>query len=378
MRLSINKNLKLILIVVLVILICTSSFLIFKEAKSHNTEEETITLYTYKSGAAFNYKVQLKPNMLYEEKVLDEGQIYISEFVKQIESIFTFEFKGKNVADIKGAYEIKAVLEGYTGEGETSKTIWNKEFPLIDRKEFQVEDKQCLIEEKITINLDEFHQFIKEFTEIAKISSSVKFTIEGQVNMKAKTDVGIINKIYSPSMLIPLSGSYFKVGGTLNDEQNGTIDETRNIDIPINKNKIIVLAIVAGICLLVLIYIIFFTIPVVIGEREKELKKIFKKHGDRMVALKDDFLNYYEKCIKVKSIDDLVRISDEVVKPIMYKYSSDYNEISKFYVINEKETYLFEFHIAIDKNEIIDCEKQEKGNKTNEITDILEESNRIE
>lgn len=378
MKLSINKNLKLILIVVLIILIFALSFFIFKEVTSHKTEEETITLYTYNSGGAFNYKVQLKPNMLFKEKVLDEGQIYIFEFIKQIDSIFTFQFEGENAADIKGDYEIKAVLEGYTGEGESIKTIWNKEFPLVDKKEFQVEDKQYLVEEKITIKLDEFQEFIKEVTEIAKISSSVKFTIVGQVNMKAKTDKGTINKTYSPSMIIPLGGSYFEVGGNLNDEQNGTIDETRNIDIPVNKNKIIVLAIVAGISLLVLIYVIFLTIPVVIDEREKELKKIFKNNGDRMVALNDDVLNYYEKCIKVKSIDDLVRISDEVVKPIMYKYSSDYNEISKFYVTNEKETYLFELHIEIEKNGTADCENQEKENRTNEIIDIIEEGNIIE
>jgi len=368
MKLKINKNLKLILIVVWSILICAASFLIFKEATSNNTTEETVTLYTYNSGAAFNYKVQLKPNMLFKENVLDEGQIYISEFVKKIDSIFTFQFDGENTADIKGDYEIKAVLEGYAGEGETVKTIWNKEFPLVDKKEFQAKDKQYLIEEKITIKLDKFQEFIKEVSEIAKISSSVKFTIVGQVNMEAETDNGIINKTYSPSMLIPLSGSYFEIGGNLKDEQNGVIDETRNIVIPVNKNKIIIFAISAVICLLALVYIIFLTIPIVIDEREKELKKIFKNHGDRMVALNDDALNYEDKCIRVKSINDLVRISDEVVKPIMYKYSSDYKEISKFYVINEKETYLFKFHLEIEVNE-----NQKEEIQTNEIIDTNEE-----
>ncbi|MCM1990233.1 DUF5305 domain-containing protein [Oceanirhabdus seepicola] len=372
MKVSINKNLKLILIVALIILICVSSFFIFKEAKSNKTKEEKITLYTYNSGAAFNYKVHLKPNMLFKENVLDEGQIYISEFVKHIESIFTFQFNGENEADIKGDYEIKAVLEGYTGEGESLKNIWKKEFSIIDRKDFQAEDKDYFIEDKITIKLDKFQDFIKEVSEVAKISSSVKFAIQAQVNMEAETDNGIINKTYSPTMLIPLDGSYFEIGGNLKDEQNGVIDETKKISLPVNRNRIIILSIVAGICLLALIYVLFFTIPVVIDEHEKELKKIFKNHGDRLVALNEEGLSYYGECIKVKSIDDLVRISDEVGKPIMYKYSSDYSEISKFYVISEKELYLFKSDIEIDNMGIENKENQEVKNQTIEIIDVIE------
>ncbi len=383
MKVSINKNLKLILIAVLIILICASSFLAFKEAKSHKTKEETITLYTYNSRAAFNYKVHLKPNMLYKENVLDEGQIYISEFVKQIESIFTFHFNGQNEADIKGNYEIKAVLEGYTGEEDKFKSIWKKEFPIIDKKEFIAQDKDYLIEEKITIKLDKFQDFVKEVSEIAKISSSVKFAIQAHVNMESETDNGVISKTYSPLMLIPLGGSYFEIGGNLNDEQNGVIDETREITIPVNENKIIMLAIAVVVCLLGLIYVIFFTTPVEIDEREKALKKILKNHGDRMVALSEEALIYYGESIKVKSIDDLVRISDEIGKPIMYKYGSDYNEVSKFYIINEKETYLFELdiqidNIEIDNMEIENTENQQEENHTIEIINVIEETNMSE
>lgn len=42
---------------------------------------------------------------------------------------------------------------------------------------------------------------------------------------------------------------------------------------------------------------------------------------------------------EVFSIDDLVRIADEIGKPIVYRYSEDKNEIQRFYVLNDMEVY---------------------------------------
>ena len=42
---------------------------------------------------------------------------------------------------------------------------------------------------------------------------------------------------------------------------------------------------------------------------------------------------------EVFSIDDLVRIADEIGKLIVYRYSEDKNEIQRFYVLNDMEVY---------------------------------------
>lgn len=53
---------------------------------------------------------------------------------------------------------------------------------------------------------------------------------------------------------------------------------------------------------------------------------------------------------RAKSIDDLVRIADEIGKPIMYKYSPDYKEIDKFYIINGDEVYILDLNEALKKD----------------------------
>lgn len=340
-NLSINKSVKVILISALAILISVTSFLILKEVKTLKTKEEKITLYTYKSSAEFNYKVNLKPNALFEGNVQEQGHVYISEFVDKIESNFLFNFSGESKAAIKGDYEVKAVLEGYSGEGESYKSIWKKEFPVIDKKEFQKEDKQYLIEDKITVKLDKFKSFVKEVSDVAKISSLVKFTVIAQVNMEAKTDKGIIKQTYAPSMEIPLNGSYFEIAGNLKDVKDGVIDKTEKITLPLNGKKVTILAAIVVVLLLGVIYIIFFTKPIVVDEREKKLKKIFKEHSDRMITINNDIFEYLSDWIEVRSIEDLVKLSDETARPLMYKYNSEFSEIYRFYVVNEQQGYLY-------------------------------------
>ena len=87
------------------------------------------------------------------------------------------------------------------------------------------------------------------------------------------------------------------------------------------------------------IFILLFTKTKEMDEHHKTLVKIFKKYGNRMVALNDKPTEPYDHTYEVFSIEDLVRISDEIGKPIVYRYSEDKNEIQRFYVLNGTEMY---------------------------------------
>ncbi len=99
----------------------------------------------------------------------------------------------------------------------------------------------------------------------------------------------------------------------------------------------------------------------------KTLNKIFKKHGNRLVALKIN-IEPAEQYINVRDIEDLVRIADEINKPIMYKYSSTPQEITRFYIIEENTLYLFDLKEYIDSLEkekamLIEKKKSIKQNR---------------
>ncbi|MDR7855065.1 DUF5305 domain-containing protein [Tissierella sp.] len=355
MKKNINKKLKRVLIAILVILISISSFLLYREFKYPSCEEQKISLFNYDNKATANYEVFLKPNILYPSKSLGEGEIYITEFVDFINTTFGYEFSGNNVADIQGDYNIIASATGFIkGEDKSDIIIWEKDFRILPKKSFSNKGNTAKIQENISLKLDEYNEFAKAVIEASKINTSVNLNVVMTINLQAKTNNGTIEEVITPTMIIPLNTSMFQIGGNTNVVKPGAIEETNKVQLPINKNQVIFFIIILGFFLIALTYLIFFTKSVLIikDPLQKKLKLIFKKHGDRFVALsKEPFINS-NYINQVKSIDDLVRIADELCKPIMYKYSIDYRDIDRFYVINEDEVYILLIDDYIGKEEI--------------------------
>lgn len=351
---QINKKMKIAIISTLITLIITSSFFLYRQLSSVKYEEQKNTLYSYNSKSAVNYEVFLKPNILYPNKSLGEGEIYITEFVDFIDTTFNYEFSGDKEATIQGDYNIVASAAGFIkGEDKGDIIVWKKDFRILPKTSFSNNGNKVEIKEKISLKLDEYNEFAKAVTEASKVNTSVNLDVVMNINIQVKTDNGIIEETISPSMVIPLNTSMFQISGNTSIEKPGAIEETNQIQLPVNRNKVIIYIVILGILLLILVYLVFFTKSVVIikDPLEKELKQIFKKHGDRFVALsKEPFINS-NYINQVKSIDDLVRIADELCKPIIYKHSIDYKEIDKFYVINEDEIYVLIIDDKIDKED---------------------------
>lgn len=359
-KVHMSKKLKIILIVINVIFIGVISFMLYKDIKYPGVKEEKISLYSYSNKANINYEVFLKSNILYDGESIDEGNIYITEFVDYINTNFNYRFSGDSPADIKGDYEIIAEIEGFTGEKETYKTIWKKGFVLLPKTSFDTKDKAFSIKENVQVKLEPYNNFAKQVIKDAKISSKVKLTVYTNVNLKAKTDKGLIEEKMSPTMTFLLNTGFFEITGNLTEEKPGSIDEKKQVQLPVNQANIRIYSSIIGVLLITLIFLVLFTKIAIKDPFEKKLKRIFKNHGDRMVALNSEVAVTCENHSVVKSIDDLVRIADEIGKPIMYKHSLDYKEISKFYINDEAQMYIFDLSKMLI-NENLDDEKKDKS-----------------
>lgn len=355
-----NKNVRIVLIVIMLILTGSSSVLLYCEVSYPEFKEEKVALYRYNNKANVNYRAYLKPNILYSGENNKKDTIYITEFIDYINTFMKYEFSGERGADIKGDYEIIAVVEGYTAEGEKCKSIWNKKFRLLEKTLFNSNDQIASIQQELPIDFQKYNNFARQIIEDTKISCQVKMTIFWNIHIKAQTDKGLIEDIISPTMIIPLNNNYFEITGQLAQEKPGAIEETKEIEVPVNKKIVITCGVVIGVLSIILVFLLFCTKGILItNPLEKKLKKIFKNHGDRLVALDNEVMNTCENYNKVKSIDDLVRIADEIAKPIMYKYTSDFKEMTKFYVFDDTQMYM------LDLKDVLLEENKEKDKLTN-------------
>lgn len=341
-KLKINKVIRLALIVFLILVLSSVSFLLYKELKIPIVKEEKVKLYSYINKSSIDYKVLLKPNNLYDIPTLDEGQYYITSYVDIIQAAFKYEFVGERPADLKGSYEIAALLEGYKDENNNRTVIWEKQFILSPKEDFASKEERMSLIKTVDIRLDEFSNFAKKIVEETKVRSSLQLSIYMKVNLAADTDKGIVEVTAAPTLVLPLEADYFMITESEVKEEPGSIEETRQVQLPPDKFKVRMYILSLFVLVFAVLGLLIFTEPIIRSQFTKKLNKIFKQHGSRLVALDNELPAVsLEKCFIVRSIDDLVRVADELGKPIMYEFREEYNDMVHFYVLDSKMTYIY-------------------------------------
>lgn len=81
------------------------------------------TLFTATNTAELNYNVHLKPNILYDQTVLESGQTYFLKLVDYMDITAAYRFAADKSAQIAGSYSATAFLEG--------ENIPQKKFPIL-------------------------------------------------------------------------------------------------------------------------------------------------------------------------------------------------------------------------------------------------------
>lgn len=368
MKREISKNLKIILLGILVFLLLIISFLLFRELRHSSFTESKKVLYNYKTETNIEYEVNFKPNILYDTPTLGEGNVYITEYVDDINATFIFEFNGERTSEIKGDYEIIGIMEGFTGEGEKYKKLWTKNYVFLPKVEFDSQDQQIAFNEKVTIHLDTYEDFIEVFKKETKVMSQARLALFMNINLVVNTDEGLIEKKFSPNIAFPLDVGYFQITKSQIGENLEAIEEIIRIQLPINKKMVIIYAIMLVIILTLLLCLVFLTVGIAKDEFIRELNKIFKKHGSRLVALNNNEAELNKLTFTVKTIEDLVRVADEIGKPIMYKYSTEPGDITEFYIFADQGVYIFDL-----KSYLFNAEKEKTIKKVREKLEKKEE-----
>jgi hypothetical protein len=350
----INKTIRNIMVVFLTCAIAIFSYGIYY-LYNLPLQDKIVAVFNYDQKAIVNYSVFYKPNILGSETSLKEGNIYITNYVDYINTLLDYSYSGETNADIRGDYSITAVVEALEGrnvdlsDGENEvKTIWSKDFVLIPKTSFSASDKNFSIKKELPVYLADFQDFVKQVAEESGVTGNHRLTIRWDINLETKTDKGIIKESLTPTMVVPLGSSYFEIGGERAIEKPGSIEEVIQVEDPQKQNKLIICSILAGLCGLILLLVLTCTKGKLQDKLEREIKQIFKKHGERLVELDttNEILFDSKDLWPVKTIEDLVRIADEISKPIIYQYDDvEDKKVPVFYVCDEKKVFFYKLAI---------------------------------
>lgn len=336
MKLSKNKKIAIIVLLVLIILsLLTVSLL---EITVPHYREKKVVVYKFNSQGSIDYKVYLKPGIMFDEEYLGEDRYYVLKYIDYIEMNFEYEFSGSSAVEIKTEYSITAYLQGL--HGPNSEVLWSKEFPLVPLKTQQGKYEDVKITEHVSIDPVDYYA-LKEYIYMeSEVNAPVVLNIAFKVSSSARTENGVMEDSLSPGLLIPIGENVFKISGNPTLTGGNKIEETVKESIPVNKRKVIFLSAFS----LIFAALLIITAKVEETEQqdpyEKTITRIFKEYGERMAGMEHAVTYLLNEVIYVNSIEDMVKIADEVGQPVFYYRADKRNERKiEFYVFDNNKIY---------------------------------------
>lgn len=362
-KIKLDTKIKGAIIIGLIILIGVLGLGYIQQLQKEDTVEEEQTVYEYTYNTDIKYAVNLIENALYEEEKLGEDQIYLAEFIRSINNHFTVSFTGSEESEISGQYKIEAQVAGYTTQRiedkEVKQDIWNKSFELVPVQNFKGKGTSYETQKTVEVDYKSYNEFAKTIIEATKVNAPAELRIKVIGQMDIQTPYEFIEKPIEILTTMPLEGSYFTITVQGEEAVEDSIKEKVTVTLPPDQRTRVLYLVGIGVIVLVAVLILgFTTAPTGEDKRIKEIKQLLTNYGSRMVGVKAIEDEGYDKYYEVKSLEDLVKIADELEQPLLYENNRDMLAIQKFYVIDSGSVYSYQLE-KISRKGAVTTEKGE-------------------
>ena len=335
-RMKMKKELRLSIITLLALIMLASSYSAFAAHQSPTTIEQITPTYTYTQTANYDYKVYLKPNSLYTTSVIYPGeQTIFKKIIDTINASIDYSFNANQNAEISGSYSL-------TGQVQTS--LWTKDFTIEPTKTFTSSSNKASFEINFPLNLTVYEDYITKVNEeTGATAAEPKLLLLTKIKINAKTGNKTVKEEYNPTLEIPLNKNIVEFIGNLTTSKSGQLSKTIEIDQPEVESQQTIYTSSSAIFAVILILFVVLS-KSEFNQEEKtlvELKKIKKKYGEWIVETTDlPIISQRLEKITVNSFDDLVKISEEIGRPIIY-FTDETNQHS-FYIIDNNLQYRYQ------------------------------------
>lgn len=372
---QIDKRVRLTILVVLVLAVAAPAYVAFEEFRKSNdpvvvSPPPPPPLWGWVNWGGWDYSVLIKPNDINIATVLGPGEEYYDALVEGIKARFSYTMVTDAPARIEGWYEIATDLALGDQFSEHS---------LVVPRTFFVEQDGTNVSLELDLDIDR-DKHLNRLHEIAQ-ETGLNLAEEPVVIFTATVDVNVVaegrstHQVVSPTLIVPLRGSpAFTISGERSVYNNGVV-RSKSVEIPAvsESAKAGKLYSLMGVVLAALLPVVFglsttssprngstaaaITVP---GENEplaeseqrnppvsqdnqpdREIRRIKRKYRKRIAQGKAGEWLPGREAVPVASMDDLVRVADEVLKPIIYAVPVRTGEPHVFYTIDGPTRYEF-------------------------------------
>lgn len=334
-----------IIIATIVFLFSINNLLGDKIKSSIKTTNKTIYQYTNKFN--YDYDVKLLGNAYISQDELDNNfLVYVTDLIDTTTLNLNYEYDAEEKTKLDYEYSIKGVMNVVYTKDKKEELIWKEEDILVEKKDLSVNSNKINLEENIVLDLKERNALLKQFEQEMSISVDAKYCVILCVDIKTLADGEDIKNTYTSQINIDLAEKTTTISGenNINDTEYISTDVE---EVVITENKDSNTMIVSVIGLIISVFLMKYaltaqTINRLRNEYREELNRILKLCQDKIVEVSSISDETQEKIVLVKDFDEIYKLSEELLKPILYYDNGDDNE-AIFSVITENVVYRFVF-----------------------------------
>lgn len=318
----------------------------------------------YEETSDVNYRVNLIDNEFYTEPYLNEGIDVIANIIKDVDVEFKYDLNLDKQIDY--TYEYKILAKTEVKEKSKTNSLYETEQELSSKTEQNIMSNALNINEKITLNYNEYNDQINKLIESYKLvntTSNLKLIFELSV-IDTETGKQINQKNDVMLLEFPLTTRTLEI--TINDE----VKEDQG-QIAINKNEIehleylletgIVIFVVG---LIILIKLLKYILDTRSAEKmyEGELKKILFDYKSYIQKINNEIEYNDYKVIRIETFKELIEMREEIQAPI-FMYSESDKRKTTFIMLSGN--LLFEYALGADliREKLILKSKEKKHKK---------------
>ena len=334
-KIKIQKNIRNGLTAILCIILLLSIFTAVGAYQESTTTSETVITYSYTQSSIFDFTIDLKNNSVYDKTSIKPGQETIfKSIVDDINGLFTYNYRGNESTKTTGEYYLTAQLKT---------DLWEKNYVIIPRSNFSSNKNTASFNFVFPVNLTFYETIISEIDkEIGIKAKNPTLNIKCNVVVSSQTSKGFIYDSLSHHINISMGKSIIEFGGKLSQYDMGVLTKSEDVFLQSVVDKRNAWYASSILFIAILIGFVFVTENVVekYDKTQKLVNKIKKKHDEWIVTVDELPQIDQSKIAIIKQFDDLVKVSEEISKPILYHESKDSH---KFYVLTEYFCYKYEF-----------------------------------
>lgn len=322
-----------ILLTFFIILTAIASLTVYATHQAPTEETISQVLCTYTSRISYDYTAVLQtPNTIYNNKTSlkpeDQTPIY-TRLTRQINLTLTYTFEASLPAETQIDYTITQTLKT---------AAWTHQIHVEPLKTTGQTQIRVILPPIVKAELDQIKN--KVDSETGTTTTTYTLEITPTFTVKANTSVGQIHQTFTPTLTVAFQRTEKGEITTiepLQQEKTGHITQSQTIAHPEVVNQRYLAYSLEAIALVGLAYSLHLQYKTKPKDTQKTIERLMAPHKDLIVetAQKPPVT---ETTVDVKSLEDLAKIAEILVKPILHVTEGDQHT---FYIMDDNIKYQY-------------------------------------